>query len=102
MRNKVALTLAGLALAGSVSVAQAQTAQEIVDKHCSACHQAGLGGAPKLDDKAAWAPRLEKGVDAMLATVKSGKGAMPPKGTCMSCSDDELRSAVELLTSGVR
>lgn len=82
--------------------ASAQSGAEVVEKHCIACHQAGVGGAPKPDDKASWAPRLEQGMDAMLATVKAGKGAMPKMGTCMSCSDAELSSAIETLTSGVK
>jgi len=82
--------------------AQAMSAEEIVQKHCSACHQAGLGGAPKLDDKAAWAPRIATGVDAMAATVLAGKGAMPPKGTCGSCSEDDIRAAVEVMTAPLK
>jgi len=78
---------------------QAMSADEVVQKHCVACHQAGLGGAPKMDDKAAWAPRIATGVDAMTATVLAGKGAMPPKGTCGSCSEDEIRAAVEAMTA---
>lgn len=78
---------------------QAISADEVVQKHCVACHQAGLGGAPKMDDKAAWAPRIATGVDAMTATVLAGKGAMPPKGTCGSCSEDEIRAAVEAMTA---
>ncbi|WP_432698595.1 c-type cytochrome [Marinobacterium sp. YM272] len=80
----------------------AQTGAEVVEKHCIACHEAGVGGAPKPDDKAAWAPRLATGMDAMLATVKAGKGAMPKMGTCMSCSDEELSNAISELTAGAR
>ncbi|KEA62749.1 Cytochrome c5 [Marinobacterium lacunae] len=86
----------------SAQSANAQTAEETVAKHCQACHDSGLGGAPKLGDQAAWAPRIEKGVDGMLATVLSGKGAMPPKGTCMGCSDDDLRAAISLMSGGAQ
>lgn len=79
--------------------AHAMSADEIVQKHCVACHQVGLGGAPKLDDSAAWAPRIATGVDAMAATVLKGKGAMPPKGTCGTCSADDIKAAVEAMTS---
>ncbi len=96
----------GLALVASSSffgqVAVAQSAEEIVNKHCVACHKAGAAGAPKLDDAAAWGPRLEKGMDAKLATVKAGKGAMPRMGTCMACTDEELTAAIEVLTQQVR
>lgn len=91
--------LALAALLASPLAAQAMTAEEIVAKHCTACHQAGLGGAPKLDDQAAWAPRLAKGVEAMAQTVLTGKGAMPPKGTCGSCDEASIKAAIELMTA---
>lgn len=102
MKKKVTLGLIGLLLTVTSPFSNAQSAEETVSKHCRACHESGLGGAPKLDDKAAWAPRLEKGTDTMLATVTSGKGAMPPKGTCMNCSESDLRAAIELMTAEVK
>lgn len=71
--------------------------QKIYQTSCQACHAAGIAGAPKLGDKDAWAPRIAKGNDALFASVKNGLKAMPPKGTCMSCSDDDLRAAVEYM-----
>ena len=71
--------------------------QNIYQKSCQACHAAGIAGAPKLGDKAAWAPRIAKGNDALLSSVTNGLKAMPPKGTCMSCSEDELRATVEYM-----
>lgn len=90
--------LLGMGLATVAMQSQAMSADEIVTKHCTACHEAGLGGAPKLTDKAAWTPRIAKGVDAMTQTVLKGKGAMPPKGTCGSCSEADLKGAVEAMT----
>ena len=60
---------------------------------CAACHVAGVAGAPKLGDKAAWAPRIATGVDAMTASVIKGKGAMPPKGGS-AASDADIRAVV--------
>ena len=71
--------------------------QKIYQASCQACHATGAAGAPKLGDKAAWAPRLAKGNDALLSSVKNGLKAMPPKGACMSCSEDELRAAMEYM-----
>ena len=71
--------------------------QKIYQTSCQACHATGVAGAPKLGDKDAWAPRIAKGNDAMLLSVKNGLKAMPPKGTCMSCSEDELRAAMEYM-----
>lgn len=85
-----------LLLGSSVVFANAEI-EGIVDRHCQACHDAGLAGAPKMDDAANWAPRVATGIDAMTQTVISGKGAMPPKGTCFSCTDDQLRAAVEVM-----
>jgi len=75
------------------------TGQKIYKQSCQACHANGVANAPKPGDKAAWAPRIATGIDAMLATAKKGKGAMPPKGTCMGCSDDDLKAAIEYMVS---
>ena len=72
------------------------------DKKCASCHAAGIAGAPKLADKAAWEPRLKSGIDALLASVINGKNAMPPKGACTECSEQDLRAAVEYMTSTVK
>lgn len=67
--------------------------------YCQACHANGVANAPKLGDKDAWAPRIAKGSDVMFSTVINGLNAMPPKGTCMTCSDDDLRAAMEYMVS---
>ena len=61
---------------------------------CSACHNTGAAGAPKIDDKAAWAPRLATGKDALIASVTNGKNAMPAKGGT-TLSEEEIRNVVE-------
>lgn len=68
--------------------------QKIYQASCQSCHAAGIAGAPKLGDKEAWAPRIAKGEEALLGSVTNGLNAMPPKGACMSCSEDDLRAAV--------
>jgi len=87
--------------AAPAATTETQTAavdgQGIYKASCQACHAAGVAGAPKLGDKAAWAPRIAKGNDAMYTSVIKGLNAMPPKGACMSCSDDELRAAVDYM-----
>lgn len=76
------------------ATAAAADGKGIYDKTCVACHAAGVAGAPKLGDKAAWAPRLASGDDALLKSVISGKGAMPPKGGNTGLSDAEVKAAV--------
>ena len=64
---------------------------------CAVCHATGVAGAPKFRDKADWAPRMKDGIDGMLAIAIKGKGGMPPKGTCMQCSDAELKATIEYM-----
>ena len=66
---------------------------------CFACHGTGAAGAPKLDDAAEWETRMAKGMDAVMANVINGIQAMPPKGLCMDCSDDNLLAIVEYMIS---
>ena len=65
---------------------------------CGACHNTGAAGAPKIDDKAAWAPRLAQGKDALIKSVTNGKNAMPAKGGAV-LSDVEIKNAVEYVMS---
>lgn len=69
----------------------------IYQQACFACHATGAANAPKLGDKAAWAPRLPNGKDALLNSVLKGKGAMPPKGGRMDLSDEQISAAVDHL-----
>jgi cytochrome c5 len=69
----------------------------VYDKVCVACHAAGIAGAPKTGDKAAWAPRIKQGMDALHTSALKGKGAMPPKGGAAQLSDDEIKAAVDYL-----
>lgn len=64
---------------------------------CMACHASGAAGAPKVGDKAAWAPRIAKGLSTLVQHSLQGFNAMPPKGLCMDCSDDEIKAAVEYM-----
>ena len=82
------------AVAESAAVRDGQT---IYKTACFTCHDAGVAGAPKLGDKAAWAPRIAKGNEALYSTLQNGLNAMPPKGTCMNCSDDELRAVLDYM-----
>jgi cytochrome c5 len=88
-----------MAAAGDAGSAGPKSGEEIYNGSCMACHATGAAGAPKLGDAALWAPRIATGIDAMLATAIKGKGAMPPKGLCMACSDAELQSAIEYIVS---
>ena len=66
---------------------------------CFACHSTGAAGAPKVGDGMAveWEPRLEKGLDAVVANTVNGLNTMPAKGLCFDCTDDDLRAIVEYM-----
>lgn len=64
---------------------------------CGACHNTGAAGAPKTGDKAAWAPRIAQGKEALYKSALTGKNAMPPKGGAADLSDGEIKAAVDFL-----
>jgi len=98
MKKVTGTLIAGILLSVSGSVFAAD-GQQIYQASCQACHATGAAGAPKLGDKEAWAPRIATGMDAMLSSAINGKNAMPPKGACMSCSDEDLKAAIEYMVS---
>jgi cytochrome c5 len=66
---------------------------------CAACHASGAAGAPKLGDKAAWAPRIKGGNDGLYNSAINGKNAMPPKGGNASLSDADVKAVVDYMVS---
>ena len=93
----VAVLAAGVAFAGSVSATEANYKAG----NCFACHDAGISGAAKLGDKAAWAPRIAKGMDTLYATAIGGSKtnpAMMPRGGS-KLSDADLKSVVDYMVS---
>jgi cytochrome c5 len=84
-----------------VAAAGAAAPPPLYAQACAVCHVAGVAGAPKLGDKAAWAPRLAQGIDGLTASVIKGKGAMPPKGGS-NASEAEIRTSVDYMVSTVK
>ena len=74
-----------------------KSGEDVYKGSCQACHAAGVGGAPKFGDKGLWKDRIAKGMDTLHTHALGGFNAMPPKGTCMSCSDDEVKAAVDFM-----
>lgn len=93
----------GIAAAAlAAAPASAADGKAVYDKTCAMCHAAGVANAPKLGDKAAWAPRVATGVPALVSSVIQGKGAMPPKGGAAALQDAEIQAAVEYLVGAAR
>jgi len=64
---------------------------------CAACHDSGAAGAPKTGDAGAWAARIDKGMDTLVKHAYEGFNAMPAKGMCADCSEEEIAAAVEYI-----
>ena len=90
----------GMEVTASAGGGAAKTPDDIIAKHCNACHGSGLLGAPKIGDTAAWKDRADHqgGLDGILAKAITGINSMPPKGTCADCSDDELKGAIKKMS----
>ena len=69
---------------GSVEIRDAnrplKSGEEVFKAQCTACHTAGVAGAPKLGDAGAWAARIRTGFEALVNSALKGKGAMGPQG----------------------
>jgi len=74
----------------------------VYDKTCVACHSTGVANAPKFGDKAAWAPRMATGTDALVTSVIKGKGAMPPKAGSTNLNNDDIKAAVDYMISAAK
>ncbi|WP_100639164.1 c-type cytochrome [Marinobacter salexigens] len=75
--------------------AGARSGSEVYDAVCMACHTTGAAGAPVIGDTAAWAPRIDQGMETLFNHSLNGFNAMPAKGGCASCPDEEITAAVE-------
>lgn len=96
-------TVAPMVVAPAVVAAGGASVESNFNKSCATCHNAGIAGAPKFADAAAWAPRVEKGMDALyVSTINGLPPAMPQKGMCFSCSDDELRALVDYMVDAAK
>ena len=84
--------------AAAGAAAGSRSGEELYKAVCGACHEAGVAGAPKTGDKAAWAPRIGVGLDVLTKTALAGKGAMPPKGGS-DATPEELTRAIVFMTN---
>lgn len=71
-----------------------RSGEQVVKAQCVKCHGAGLNGAPKIGDKAAWIDRAKLGFDSVVRSAINGHGAMPARGGMANLTDGEMRAAV--------
>jgi len=86
----------GAAAAPTVAAnAGPRSGSEVYGAVCMACHATGAAGAPVIGDASAWAPRIKQGMDTLMTHAINGYNAMPAKGGCASCPDEEIQAAIE-------
>lgn len=87
--------------AAKVAAAGAGAGEALYKQVCVACHAAGVAGAPKFGDKAAWEPRIKTGLETLKTSAIKGKNAMPAKGGS-AASDADVQAAVEYMVNAAK
>lgn len=83
--------------ASAKDMAVERSGKQVVDAQCSKCHAKGVGGAPKIGDRGAWAPRLKQGIDALVLSAIRGHGGMPARGDQADLTDGEIKNAINYM-----
>ena len=91
------LVKAGQVVAVASAGGAERSGSDIYGTNCMACHNSGIAGAPMYGDAGAWTTRLAKGIETVYTNAINGINAMPARGTCMDCSDDEVIAAIDYI-----
>lgn len=73
-----------------------RSGEAVYKAHCAMCHASGVAGAPKFGT-ADWKPHIAKGMPTLYKHAMEGFNAMPPKGMCSNCSEQEIKNAVDYM-----
>ena len=90
---------AGTPVPQGTTTQAANEGEKVYKTYCFACHATGAAGAPKFGDVAAWAPRIQEGMPTLVSRALNGYKLMPPKGTCVNCTNDQIAAAVKYMVS---
>lgn len=85
-----------------VAAAGPKSGKDVYGSFCTTCHSAGVMGAPKSGNAGDWAPRISKGIETLYTHALTGFNAMPAKGMCAACSDDEIKAAVDYMVDSAK
>ncbi len=97
---KVTIAAAALALLSSSLVCAEQLGRGVYHEYCHICHGTGMPEVPQFGDEAHWRERADKGMDALYNAAIYGVNAMPPKGLCDECSEQQVKAAVDYMVTG--
>jgi len=76
--------------------------KDIYENNCKMCHQTGVAGAPKFGDSKDWAPRISQGLDTLVQAAWTGIRAMPPKGNCLKCTQEDIKATVGYMVDAAK
>jgi cytochrome c5 len=81
-----------------IPIKKEESGQKIYERYCVVCHRDGLVDSPKFRDEQAWKSRLSgKKLEELVASAVKGLNAMPAKGTCYECTEEDIKSAIEYM-----
>lgn len=78
-----------------------RSGEEVYSASCGSCHESGVAGAPVMGEADAWSERVDKGMETLVDHAINGFNAMPAKGGCGGCSDEEIEAAVKHMVEAV-
>jgi cytochrome c5 len=104
---EAAKAAADKAAASQVAYGGTTDGKAIFDHLCTTCHSTGATGAPKISDKAAWAPRIKEGIATLIKHAEDGYHGpdgnfMPPRGGNPALSDAQVEATVKWMVSQVQ
>lgn len=99
MLKKLIISATLAVVAQSVQAEGNEKGAEVYNQACVMCHAAGISNAPLVHNQEQWGARKEKGMDVLLQNAISGINQMPPRGLCMTCSDEDLQAAIDYMMS---
>ncbi len=102
LSNQPCAEAIAVAAAAPAAAAGPRSGEEVYTAACAACHAGGVMGAPKYGDKGLWASRLPQGKPTLYEHAIKGYNAMPAKGGCATCSDDDIKAAVDHMVAAVQ
>ncbi len=96
------LAAAAVPVAATTSAPAGDKGEATFKAVCTGCHSAGVLGSPKFGDKAAWAPRIAQGMDALYEHAIKGKNSMPARGGNPALADDDVKAAVQYMVKAAK
>ncbi len=97
----VYLATSEASVTAAATPAEPRDGATVYNTYCMACHTTGAAGSPVKGNAEQWAPRIAQGMDVLVSHAINGFNAMPARGSCMDCSDDEVIAAIDYLLEGL-